>query len=163
MSLSLPQRMRNSAVVVMRPLSEIESARLRGIKVVLADIDDTITSEGSLTAAAYTALERLHRAGFIVMPVTGRPAGWCDHIARMWPVDAVVGENGAFYFHYDRDAKKMHQHFWASAEERRSNRAQACDRSSERCWPKFQARRLRAIRLIASPISPSISARMFRL
>src|SRR5204863_4593068 len=29
---------------------------------------------------------------------TGRPAGWCDHIARMWPVDAVVGENGAFYF-----------------------------------------------------------------
>jgi HAD superfamily hydrolase (TIGR01484 family) len=32
--------------------------------------------------------------------VTGRPAGWCDHIARMWPVDAVVGENGAFYFYY---------------------------------------------------------------
>jgi len=30
--------------------------------------------------------------------VTGRPAGWCDHIARMWPVEAVVGENGAFYF-----------------------------------------------------------------
>ena len=89
---------------------------------VLADIDDTITSEGSLTAAAYTALERLHRAGFIVMPVTGRPAGWCDHIARMWPVDAVVGENGAFYFCYDRAEKKMRQQFWASAEERRSNR-----------------------------------------
>ena len=122
MSLSLPQRMRNSAVVVMRPLSEIGSARLRGIKVVLADIDDTITSEGSLTAAAYTALERLHRAGFIVMPVTGRPAGWCDHIARMWPVDAVVGENGAFYFCYDRAEKKMRQQFWASAQERRSNR-----------------------------------------
>jgi HAD superfamily hydrolase (TIGR01484 family) len=33
-----------------------------------------------------------------VVPITGRPAGWCDHIARMWPVDAVVGENGAFYF-----------------------------------------------------------------
>ena len=38
------------------------------------------------------------------MPVTGRPAGWCDHIARMWPVDAVVGENGAFYFCYARRA-----------------------------------------------------------
>ncbi len=37
----------------------------------------------------------------LVVPVTGRPAGWCDHIARMWPVDAVVGENGAFYFRYD--------------------------------------------------------------
>ena len=37
----------------------------------------------------------------LVVPITGRPAGWCDHIARMWPVDAVVGENGAFYFCYD--------------------------------------------------------------
>jgi HAD superfamily hydrolase (TIGR01484 family) len=36
-----------------------------------------------------------------VVPVTGRPAGWCDHIARMWPVDAVVGENGAFWFRHD--------------------------------------------------------------
>ena len=32
--------------------------------------------------------------GKLVIPITGRPAGWCDHIARMWPVDAVVGENG---------------------------------------------------------------------
>src|SRR5262249_37053822 len=47
---------------------------------------------------AYQALEALKRAGKLVVPVTGRPAGWCDHIARMWPVDAVVGENGAFYF-----------------------------------------------------------------
>jgi HAD superfamily hydrolase (TIGR01484 family) len=106
----------------MKPLSELDAASVRRVRVILADIDDTITSEGSLTAAAYTALEKLHRAGFIVMPVTGRPAGWCDHIARMWPVDAVVGENGAFYFHYDCDAKKMHQHFWASASERRNNR-----------------------------------------
>jgi HAD superfamily hydrolase (TIGR01484 family) len=40
------------------------------------------------------------------VPITGRPAGWCDHIARMWPVDAVVGENGAFYFSY-RDGKLL--------------------------------------------------------
>ena len=43
-------------------------------------------------------------AGKRVVPVTGRPAGWCDHIARMWPVDAVVGENGAFYFRLRRPA-----------------------------------------------------------
>jgi hypothetical protein len=47
---------------------------------------------------AYQALERLRKAGLAVVPVTGRPAGWCDMIARLWPVDAVVGENGAFYF-----------------------------------------------------------------
>src|SRR5262245_35310547 len=79
----------------MRPLDELDA---RGIQALLVDIDDTLTTEGKLTAAAYAALERLQRAGKRVVPVTGRPAGWCDHIARMWPVDAVVGENGAFYF-----------------------------------------------------------------
>jgi HAD superfamily hydrolase (TIGR01484 family) len=80
-----------------KPLAELD---VRGVSAVLTDIDDTLTSEGKLTAEAYSALERLQRAGFRVVPVTGRPAGWCDHIARMWPVDAVVGENGAFYFYY---------------------------------------------------------------
>ena len=56
---------------------------------------------GSCRAVAYAALERLRAAGLLVVPVTGRPAGWCDHIARMWPVDAVVGENGAFWFRHD--------------------------------------------------------------
>jgi HAD superfamily hydrolase (TIGR01484 family) len=74
---------------------------------VLTDIDDTLTSEGRLTAAAYAALERLHAAGFKVIPVTGRPAGWCDHIARTWPVDGVVGENGAFWMRYDAAAKRL--------------------------------------------------------
>jgi HAD superfamily hydrolase (TIGR01484 family) len=79
----------------MKPLAELDA---RGIEAVLFDIDETLTTAGKLTAQAYVALEALQRAGKRVVPVTGRPAGWCDHIARMWPVDAVVGENGAFYF-----------------------------------------------------------------
>jgi len=80
----------------MKPLRELHGAgRIRGL---LFDIDETLTTEGKLTSAAYAAMERLKRAGKLVVPITGRPAGWCDHIARMWPVDAVVGENGAFYF-----------------------------------------------------------------
>jgi HAD superfamily hydrolase (TIGR01484 family) len=107
---------------IMKPLSQLAAEQALSVRVVLTDIDDTITTDGMLTASAYAALEALHRAGFIVVPVTGRPAGWCDHIARMWPVDAVVGENGAFYFRYDREDKKMHQHFWATPEELRLNR-----------------------------------------
>nr|WP_315974511.1 HAD-IIB family hydrolase [Microvirga sp. HBU67692] len=107
----------------MAPLSRMPLETARSLRVVLTDIDDTITTEGMLTASAYGALERLHRAGFIVIPVTGRPAGWCDHIARMWPVDAVVGENGAFYFRYDRGRKTMEQRFWASPDELARNRA----------------------------------------
>jgi HAD superfamily hydrolase (TIGR01484 family) len=53
-----------------------------------------------------------------VVPVTGRPAGWCDHIARMWPVDAVVGENGAFWFRYDERQRKLVKRYVIGAEER---------------------------------------------
>ena len=63
-----------------------------GIRGVLTDIDDTLTTHGRLTPRAYAALARLQDAGRLVVPITGRPAGWCDHIARMWPVDGVVAE-----------------------------------------------------------------------
>ncbi len=95
----------------MRPLSAVSAASWRAIRGVLCDIDDTVTTDGQLTAAAYDALARLHAAGLKVIPITGRPAGWCDHIARMWPVDAVVGENGAFWFRYDREKHVMHRQF----------------------------------------------------
>jgi hypothetical protein len=93
--------------------------RIRGI---FTDIDDTLTSDGKLTAAVYGAIERLRDAGFIVVPITGRPAGWCDHIARMWPVDAVVGENGAFYFRYDAAARRLIKRYLLSDAERAANR-----------------------------------------
>jgi HAD superfamily hydrolase (TIGR01484 family) len=91
----------------MLPLSEFPSEYRKAVRGVFCDIDDTLTTEGRLTAEAYSALERLADAGLPVVPITGRPAGWCDHIARMWPVAAVVGENGAFYFRYDRGRRRM--------------------------------------------------------
>ena len=102
----------------MKPLAEFpveERGRIRGM---FADIDDTLTSHGRLFAAAYGALERLRNAGLLVIPVTGRPAGWCDHIARMWPVDAVVGENGAFWFRHDGKAGKLVKRYVVSDMER---------------------------------------------
>ena len=106
----------------MQPLAEFPlSARAR-IRGVLCDIDDTITTDGRLTAAAYAAMEKLQRAGMLVIPITGRPAGWCDHIARMWPADAVVGENGAFYFRYDHTAHAMQRHFVDDDAMRAANR-----------------------------------------
>ena len=102
----------------MKPLAEFpveERGRVRGV---LTDIDDTLTSHGRLFAAAYAALEKLRGAGLLVVPVTGRPAGWCDHIARMWPVDAVVGENGAFWFRHDAGAGKLVKRFVVGDEER---------------------------------------------
>lgn len=106
----------------MKALAALPDATAKSIRGVFCDIDDTLTSEGKLTALAYAALERLHAAGKLVVPITGRPAGWCDHIARMWPVDAVVGENGAFYFCYDAARKKLVQRFLLDAAARAANR-----------------------------------------
>jgi len=104
----------------MRPLAELDP---RGIEGLLFDIDDTLTSDGRLTAEAYAALERLRAAGKRLVPITGRPAGWCDHIARMWPVDAVVGENGAFYFWYDEDTRRLGKRYVDTDAVRRDKRA----------------------------------------
>ncbi len=91
----------------MTPFEQFSAAQALAIHTVITDIDDTITSEGKLTAAAYAALEQLHRSGLRVIVTTGRPAGWCDHIARMWPVDAVVGENGGCCYWYDSATRKL--------------------------------------------------------
>jgi len=106
----------------MQPLEKFTEDARRNIKAVLCDIDDTLTTDGHLTADAYGALERLQGADFLVLPITGRPAGWCDHIARMWPVDCVVGENGAFYFRYDHGTQTFTKTFHAADNVRAENR-----------------------------------------
>jgi HAD superfamily hydrolase (TIGR01484 family) len=105
----------------MLPLQDLSDADLASIAGLFLDIDDTLTTDGRLPARAYAALEALHDAGLLVVPITGRPAGWCDHFARMWPVDAVIGENGAFYFWHDHEAKKLRQRFLADDATRAAN------------------------------------------
>jgi hypothetical protein len=80
------------------PVRQIPPEVCRQIEYVFTDIDDTLTLHGRIPAAAFSALWLAHDAGLRVVPITGRPAGWCDHLARMWPVAAVVGENGALAF-----------------------------------------------------------------
>jgi HAD superfamily hydrolase (TIGR01484 family) len=106
----------------MQPLDAFPAAQRQRVRRVLFDIDDTVTDDGRLNPEAFAAMARLQAAGLTVVPITGRPAGWCDHIARMWPVDAVVGENGAFYFLYDRDRRTLARRFFLSAAERAENR-----------------------------------------
>lgn len=95
----------------MRPIAQMPDQIAGRVAVLFTDIDDTLTTDGRLPGCAYQALEDLMAAGIAVAPVTGRPAGWCDMIARIWPVAGVVGENGAFYFAYDRTLHKMRRRF----------------------------------------------------
>lgn len=101
----------------MKPLGELDA---HAVRVVLFDIDDTLTTGGKLTAQAYEALEALHRSGRRTVAVTGRHAAYCDQLARLWPVDAVVGENGGFYFWFGEG--KLHREYRESPEVRARNR-----------------------------------------
>jgi len=96
----------------------MSAACASGIRYVLMDIDDTLTTDGKLSSGAYAALWQLHDAGLKVIPITGRPAGWCDLIAREWPVDGVVGENGALAFWEEgrfQDKRNLRQEFHPNA------------------------------------------------
>lgn len=100
----------------MKSLTEFNSR----VDFVLTDIDDTLTDEGLLGPEAYLAMWKLAKAGIHLIPVTGRPAGWCEMIARVWPVSGVIGENGGFYFRY-KD-RKMERHFVHDFEAQIKNR-----------------------------------------
>jgi HAD superfamily hydrolase (TIGR01484 family) len=100
------------------PIHDIGLQFCQNLAYFFTDIDDTLTEKGLLPSSSLAAIEGLTGAGIAVIPVTGRPAGWCDHIARMWPVHAVIGENGAFYFSYQRTQRIMRRVFSQECAER---------------------------------------------
>ena len=100
----------------MKPLASAPQMEMARIRFVLTDMDETLTYRGRLSAATYAALERLQMDGVIVIPVTAAPAGWCDQMARMWPVDAVIGENGGLALR--REGHEARRFFWSADPEK---------------------------------------------
>ena len=105
----------------MLEIQELPQAICQNLYGIFCDLDDTMTTDGKLLDVSYQALWNAYRAGLRVVVVTGRPGGWCDHIARMWPVSAVVGENGAFYFWME--GGKMRRYFVQDSATREQGRA----------------------------------------
>lgn len=104
----------------MRPLAELTKAEADGLVGVFCDIDDTLTWEGRIVPEAFAALGKAQMSGLRIIPITGRPGGWVDQIARMWPVDGVVGENGGLWFFMNN--KGLQRRFLQPEPERRVNR-----------------------------------------
>ena len=127
----------------LNPASHIPAATSRKIEFVLTDIDDTLTTHGLMPAVAYEAIENLFVAGIKVIPVTGRPAGWCDMIARQWPVSAVVGENGALYYRYHNDTRRMSR-FYAVDEPMRTTHKRRLDAIATRVLREVPGARIAA-------------------
>lgn len=107
----------------MQPLAGFPQEHCPKIRFVLTDVDDTLTDGARLPAATFAALERLDAAGIAVLPVTAASSGWCDLMCRMWPVAAVIGENGGLCFRRDRRSGETHRHYWLPDRARAQARA----------------------------------------
>ncbi len=101
----------------MQPLATLASATLARIRVLAADIDDTITTAGRLPPSTLECLQALDRAGIVVALVTGRPAGWAQALAGYLPgVKVAVAENGLVAFNsagerFDLGPPRAPEHF----------------------------------------------------
>ncbi len=124
----------------MKPLKALSPDIASKIGYVLCDLDDTLSLNGRLPAASYGGLEQLAQAGKKIIVVTGRPAGWCDMIARFWPVEGVVGENGAFYFRYLAAENRMIRRFLFGEKKRERDRAKLAAMFAElrKAYPKIK-------------------------
>lgn len=96
----------------MQPLSLAPADTFSSVRFLLTDMDETLTHHGRLSARTYTALERLQAGGIRVIPVTAAPAGWCDQMARMWPVDGVIAENGGLFIRRGPDGHGVERRYW---------------------------------------------------
>ncbi|SAL34077.1 HAD family hydrolase [Caballeronia udeis] len=96
----------------MQTLSLAPPLQFSTVQFLLTDMDETLTYKGRLAAATYMALERLQASGIRVVPVTAAPAGWCDQMARMWPVDGVIAENGGLFLRHEPNGHSVEQVYW---------------------------------------------------
>jgi HAD superfamily hydrolase (TIGR01484 family) len=100
----------------MLPLTALSPEAARALVGVVFDVDDTLTRDGRLEACAYAALCELDASGLALIAVTGRPLGFAELMARMWPLGAAVGENGAGYVRVDRSG--LRRGYYAPERER---------------------------------------------
>ena len=75
----------------MKPLDHWPTVFRKRITGIFTYIDDTLATDGTITADALQALVDLRAAGIQVIPITGRPIGWCQPFmvgpaGTVWPV-----------------------------------------------------------------------------
>jgi HAD superfamily hydrolase (TIGR01484 family) len=116
----------------MKPLSTLDHSILRAIDMVFTDVDDTLTTHGRLHARCLGAMEALRDVGIRVVPVTGRPAGWCQGLPRLWPIAGIVAENGAAAY-WIENGRQQSLYWEADAQQRAAQRAQLQQIQGEIC------------------------------
>lgn len=74
---------------------------------ILLDFDGTLTyDQGQVYPKILDALKALSTT-YRIWIITGRSLGWADMMINTFPIDGVIGENGAFAFYWDEDRRKI--------------------------------------------------------
>jgi len=152
----------------MRHLSAAAPNEFKDVRFVLTDMDETLTYQGRLAADTYCALEKLQKAGIRVIPVTAAPAGWCDQMARMWPVDGVIGENGGIFLQRTPDGHGIVRKYWHPESEIKSvsERLDAAAHAIRHAFPNLQLADDQVFRLtsiaFSRPADPALGEQIVR-
>jgi HAD superfamily hydrolase (TIGR01484 family) len=130
----------------MKPLAELKR-HAPHIVGVLTDIDDTLTTRGKLTPETYAAMQALQNACIKLMPITGGPASLALHAARLWPVNAAIGESGAVLYYHD--GMQLHTQFWDDATTRATQalKREQTQRRLQEILPRIQVASDQSFRL----------------
>jgi hypothetical protein len=99
-------------------LSEAPADLFGSVGFVLAGMHETLALSGRVDAATYHALEHLQAAGVVVVPVTAASAAWCDQMARTWPIDGVIGENGGLFVQREENGPGVMRSYFLAPSER---------------------------------------------
>ncbi|NJL46827.1 MAG: HAD family phosphatase [Leptolyngbyaceae cyanobacterium SM2_5_2] len=68
------------------------------VRLIATDMDGTLTRQSQFTADLLRGLEGLQAAGWPVVIVTGRSAGWVSGLVHYLPITGAMAENGGVYF-----------------------------------------------------------------
>lgn len=139
----------------MLPLSSLDSSRLEGLRMVVSDVDDTITTAGRLHPCALEAMYRLRECGLSLVLLTGGSAGWADVYIRQWPVDMVIAESGAVALRRDESGLVTYSRNSAIADDERLLRMRLIEWIGEARLSSDQYARLHDVALDKAKCTPA--------
>jgi hypothetical protein len=76
-------------------------------KYILLDFDGTLTYENGQVFPKILEILKELSATYKIWIITGRSMGWADMMINTFPIDGVIGENGAFAFYWFERHKKI--------------------------------------------------------
>ncbi|MBM4359744.1 MAG: HAD-IIB family hydrolase [Deltaproteobacteria bacterium] len=120
----------------MRPLASLAAEEARRLRGLVFDLDGTILTGGALSLEAYGALFALRASGLRLVACTGRPAGWGAVVARQWPVDLAVAENGAVCFRRVGQRLEVHDRLAPAEREERTAALARISEAIQRAFPE---------------------------